>query len=91
MDRDRLAGFGFVLLGLSWLIPVLTAGGLGTIEAFNLLMAVGGLALASLGARMAYQGSVSEAGFAPPRRVGAVLALAATSIFVGGLLYAFVG
>ena len=91
MDRNRFAGFGFVLFGLSFLRPILTAGSIGNIGAFNLLMAIGGIALASLGARMAYRGGTSEGGFALSRRDGASLAFAATFVFIGAVAYAFVG
>jgi hypothetical protein len=91
MDRNRVAGFGFVLFGLSLLRPILTAGSIGNMGVFNLLMAVGGLALASSGAWMVYRGGTSEVGFVPSRRDGTVLALAATSIFIGAFAYAFVG
>lgn len=91
MDRNRLAGFGFVLFGLSLLRPILTASSIGRIGVFNLLMAVGGLALASSGGWMIYRGDASEVAFVPSRRAGAVLALAAASIFVGVFAHAFVG
>lgn len=90
MDRNRIAGFGFVLFGLSFLRPILTTG-IGNIGAFNLLLAIGGIALASLGAQMAYRGGTSESGFAIFRRVGASLAFAATFVFIGAVAYAFVG
>ena len=91
MDRDRLAGFGFVVLGLLQLVPIVTAGSLESIAVFTLLRAIGGLALAGLGARLMYQRDGSEGGKPQSHLTGAMVALAAVSLFVGGVAYAFLG
>jgi hypothetical protein len=91
MDRNRLTGFGFVLLGFLQLSSLLTTGSVEDIEVFNLLMAVGGLSLAGIGAWIVYQGNESEVRFESSRQTGAVAALAAAAVFIGAFAYAFVG
>jgi hypothetical protein len=90
MNRNRLAGFGFVLFGLSQLSSILTAGSIEDITFFNLLMAVGGLSLAGIGARMIHRGDTSETKSVSSRQTGAVVALAAISLFIGGFTFFFI-
>ena len=87
MNRNQLAGFGFILLGLLQLVPIVTADNVGSIEMYGLLMGIGGLALAGMGTRVMWQREESEA---QSNLVGVMNVLAVISIFIG-FMYALSG